>query len=907
MPSFGRAVTRGLSEAVGEIAKGLSKAVPEAAERGTAESPVILERALARQAAREAAGLPPRGVRYEGEGVPFAGRPEDRARFRAVPAPGEAKSLSDHIDDVKVAVGNVARHEPGLPKDLSSGFGELRALSHRIKQQVEVDLADNVFGPLRDLPVEEARKRARLVSDYMKGASEAAELAVNTDLVNTPEGVTRFTAEQNLKNIASELDEPSKQVHENIRKRFDDLFELSNKRGWIDERSYKEAYTPMKKLLIGLNGILKARGEDAIASEVLGQFLMRGKGIPEHANTNVATLLLNYETLVRRRVAEEEFLVRILNDKTLNFTDRFQPGDVLPPELAWYTPKPGKMGYIQKSDTQKALDGVLDGMNIPSDRDRGRSFALPKHVVAALEKYHAQTPSGGESMLYNKARGFARQFTVYNPGTTFVNLVSDTPLALMGMEGERAQPIGFLRQLPGAVKTAVEGVYSGGRKGGEKYRRALTEGIATSTYAHDIGGAPHSELLGHLGDAPPAFNPTAPGDYVASLKEHLKKARQTIELFPKIAAAEEALARTGKLSEYGRIGRNITGDYTKSAAINRHPVGAALAPVYAFISTVTPRILNMARMKGSKGRTLAAIAAVPVAIDMWNNHDPEFAKVEDSLHEWERNQLHFIEAGEDGRPKIDETGKPVVKRIQYFVPEQVANQFGLGNAAGRLRRVVQGKDTASEAVGSVGKQFLRSNIGQLLPARVVMELGYGRSLTSGKEQEGLDALLGLAPAAKMASEIAKAQGNVGTTGQGGALERSLEVLTGAGEASVSRKGPGILNATLRDAQADQAKAQQAMKKAFQIDDFVEAEKQRKKMMAAIERVQRAGKITSETAESVDKFQTARAMDKAREMYPEFAGIKDEDEFLQKVIDSEPDYAGETVKSLRMKIMAKFGE
>jgi len=846
-----RGLGRGLSQAFRGIAE---SAVPEAGARGTAAAPAILERALKRM---PAAGELPAGVREAGLDVPFAGPESMRRASRTVPAPATRKTIADITDDAKVWLGSLFLGEAGLPKKMREDFGETRAFERRIREQVELELKDDVFKPISGLG-RQTYAKARQLSDFMVNADRLAQIAHNK--VDTVDGLTKAELEGAVPRLWAALDGDTRAVHESVRQKYDDAFETAVERGWVSEESRNEAYSPIKRMAMVLDAVSKDRGEEGVMSEPLVQFLRRGHE-GGHRNTDAVTLLSDYLSVVRRRVAEEDLLTKVLNDQTINFTDRSEikaireAGGPLPPGLAYYVPRPGKIGYMGAKDPiQQAMDGAIDGLTARQTaamkraraNELARGFVLPKRVAEALENFNPRIPGESENRIYRGAQAFTRMFTSYNPAVTSVNFVSDHALALttLAAEGGPGRVLGFLREWPDAFGSAIGGVFFG--KGGRKYARALHEGLASSTFTYDVGGAPVSGILKelHETDSRNLLKKAVPGAL-----QFLANLRQAGELTPKIAAGEEALKRLGNLAEYGRVGRNITVDFSKGPAIMRNPTARFMAPFYTFFGAVTPKILALSTDKSTRGTMLAGIAAVPTAIMMWNYQDDEFAAVERSLPEFEQLGLHVIVAGPDGRPLKDPTGKPVVKRIQYWVPEQVASMFGLGNLPSRLRRVTERYQTPAELAGSVAAGAGRFWAGSLMPARMAIEMGYKRNLLTGQEESGSDLVTGLVPQVRMTREHILA---AKTWGQKEAAKRTMSALGGMTQTSITRTGPGIKNAALVDAKRDFDDANMRVRSLLINGETAKAEEAMKRRDKARDRLARVAGVAQAQQEERDR-------------------------------------------------------
>jgi hypothetical protein len=527
-------------------------------------------------------------------------------------------------------------------------------------------------------------------------------------------------------------------------------------------------------------------------------------------------------------------------------------------QLAWYKPKPGQVGYVNKEVEEAIFDGVLDALPTAPFSDDGRGFVLPRRVVAALEGFNPRIPGEHESAFFAAGRNYASAFTVYNPAVTVLNMLSDAPLAFVGgLPDEAARPMGFLR-MGEAYKSAFNGVVRGKRD--EAFTRALQNRVATSTQTFDLGGRPGSRTLEDFVETPTFaenLKRFAQGDIGAGaaaakrgVLAPLAQARQVAELAPKIAAGEEALARTGSIQEYGRVGRNITLDFAKAPAATRNPALRFAAPFYAFFGSITPRMAQLATRKGSRNRVLAAMAAVPTAIMLWNYHDEDYRRVEHSLNSFERDQLHWIQPGFDGKPAVDDDGKPIVRRIRYFLPEEVAKIVGLGNMPSRIARVVGRRDTFQDLIESIGTGAAQGIAGQVLPARLVAELSTGRELSTGEDIDPLGSFIGSFPQARV---VEKGILNIRDDGPvEGSLKTLEENVLGFSEASVRRRGKGLFDVDLADAKREVQEHRRKMVKAYGNGETAKGDDEFKLMQEAVKDLRRiAQAIMEERGEAPD--------------------------------------------------------
>src|SRR5574339_283609 len=134
-----------------------------------------------------------------------------------------------------------------------------------------------------------------------------------------------------------------------------------------------------------------------------------------------------------------------------------------------------------------------------------------------------------------------------------------------------------------------------------------------------------------------------------------------------MATRLQALQRTGSTAEFGRAARIGTLPYGAGAPANvRNATARFLAPFMQFMGLATNRVVEMVGTNGSRTRILAGLTAVPTATMMWNMQNEEFQRVEDSMPEYERDQMHVIipDPTDPTKPALDRNGKPIVMRLR---------------------------------------------------------------------------------------------------------------------------------------------------------------------------------------------------------------------------------------------------
>jgi hypothetical protein len=357
---------------------------------------------------------------------------------------------------------------------------------------------------------------------------------------------------------------------------------------------------------------------------------------------------------------------------------------------------------------------------------------------------------------------------VYNPSNTFVNLLSDFFVAALGMPGEKARPLGFLRwygEGHAAATAFRENKSHFVMINGQKIDISdllLKEGVGESTLVNDLSGR---KINPYLKQFLPEEEVKDKG-LLSRTGDALTQYRQHVELAPRIAAGLEALERTGSVEEFGRIARNITLNFGPGAPkMTKVPILRFMAPFITFQSLATKRILELATTPGSRARTAVALAAVPTAIWMWNTQNKEYEAVNNSLSLKDKSSLRVIipSWSNPAEPMRDVSGNPVVIRVKYFVPEVVAQFVGLGNLPQRISRVVEGRDTLQDFAGDVVKGPTEQAWGKTLTTvpSIWNELITGRNSLNGKDMTLRERAEKLMPILKIPFSIASAAKNQG--------------------------------------------------------------------------------------------------------------------------------------------------
>jgi len=803
------------------------RTIPDLAERGTAALPKILERA---QAAAPIIG-------ERAPNVPFAGTPATRALARSTKteAPLPVR-MADVVDNVKNWLAGFFKAEPGLPKDLAGKFYNTRVRVGAAQDNVDILLRDKVFKHLQRDPV----NQVNTLADYMILADEFSNLAQKSAKTGLPPtkitgrgGVTLAEIKNSLAQVQSvaSADPEVMAAHKALRKELDDTFDDMVQRGYISLKRRRADYTPIQIITEIAEG-LSTSGNQNVVPGVLDSMMSRvgSKGPRE---TNIIDIARSHLGEYARKVAEDDLVVDLLNDPTINFTGKFQHGDVIPRGLSTYVPGPGMPGYGVKSQAGNFMAGVQAGLT-PNSQTYMGGFVVPTKIANKLTAFKPRTATGGENALYRIGQAWARQMTLYNPANTTLNALSDYPMALLGEPGKPSRALGILRSTPQAIKEVSDALFG---KGSRYYDLLRQEGGASATLLTDVGGAPVSQDFAR-------FSPQAK----AGLKERFKQARQFVEAVPRMAAGLEALQRTGSTAEFGRAARISSLPYGAGAPANaRHPVARFIAPFMQFMGLATNRVVEMVGTNGSRSRVLAGLMSVPTATMMWNTRNEEFQRVEDSLPEYERDQMHAIisDPTDPEKPALDRNGKPIVMRLRYWVPEEVMNFMGLGNLPTRVQRMVRGRETVGEFAQSVPTKVAKNVAGQLGPLTLAMEAALQRSVTTGQPKPISETLRSMLPMERIALEGAR---GFEQAGPGEAAKRVAETALGASFANTTRKGKAVLDADLMEANRGVKDAKAELRRFLIRGDKARAREAREKLDHALERMKRVAEALKQERE-----------------------------------------------------------
>lgn len=809
------------------VVKGLGAALPEAAARGTEDNPAILKAALDNM---------PKPVE-RAKSVPFAGLPSSQSAVRATATPrvgymealrnGDPSPIINGIQDLKRNIGSFFRADPGVPSDVQVKFRSGRAHAMAAQENADLDLRDALH-PIQTDP----KAQATLLNDYMVESDNVAT-AHQQNMDRLPDGRTVQEAATNLSllDAAVQRDPELKLAHDNVRGVLNNVFDDMVQRGYVMPDRYRGDYTPRRMLTQIADGLSTYRGQAAGAPQ-LSESFGRSTAVGGNRETNVLDLLRAHLGDYYRKVSEDEMVQSILDDPTLNFTEKFQHGDVIPPDLAVYRPGPGMPGYGVKEDDGHFMDGLLDGLQADPTKYRG-GFVVPKQLKLALETFHPQKATPLEKGVYTTGQAWARQMTVYNPANTFLNLISDYPVALLGEPGAPSRAMGVMRFTPEAIREVAKGMTG---QESALFDMARRQGLTETTHTVTVNGRPANMDFTRFD---PDAGPVSPKE---TLKDTMRRLRQGVELVPRVAAGMEALARTGSLSEFGRTGRNSTLPYGAGApAATRYPGLRFLAPFIQFVGLATDRVFQLATTKGSQGRILGGMLAVPTAAMMWNNQNDDYKKIENAIPDHEAGSMHIIvpDLHDPSKPRYDKFGKPVVMRFRYWVPEEIAKTWGLGNLPTRALRVAEGRSTIGKELARIPKDALSGVAGQLGAVGSLIALADPKNKFTGQDEPFSEKLWSLLPNMRTAHEIQRGYINGGPEE---AAKRGAEELAGVRFTSIARKGPAVMDADLVAAKQSVQDAKAAFRSALLKGDTAKKNDARVAMDHALNDLRRIGAV-----------------------------------------------------------------
>lgn len=828
MPGFGSFLEQ-ITKKLPEVGEAMFKpAIPEIAER-TPTSLIEAGKAL------------PSTVGQRHAEVPYHGDPSLKAATRATQV--QPETVGDWVQQKKNALMAFVQSDPGMPRDIAD-----RLVSHREAIEGSNYLASKalqpVYGSLRRAPIEQAAglwdyavAADDLAQAMRDGYSSIMKVDDKGNVLHVP--VEKWSAHtEKLKQFV----DSDPEVGEALAKRtsmWKTIFQSMVDEGAIVPERELQDYTPMRHLTGIARGLAAATGDETLVRRLSA---VRARGIA--GGTRETNLAMLEHDVIRRFLkwkADRQLFTDLMADKTINLTDQFKYGEPLPANLVRFDPGPGQIGYMRRPPEMDFLSGAADELH--KDRYASGGFVIPKALKSALENISPQD-SKAEDLWRKLGRQAARWLTVYNPKNLALNIGSDLVTALMGMPGEPARPLGVLRWYGKTARGVVNASMTG-----EPYMVNIggkLEDVMSLAKEHELGGSTFQSQVTTGGEIPSELEHLLPPGSVKHnpAADFAKNLRQGFELAPRIAAGLEALERTGNPEEFGRVGREITLNYGGGApAASRMPMFKLIAPFIKYLGLATRRFANLAMTPGSRGRTVAAVVAVPFASMLWNQQNDHYKQVEDALPEYERTGMHLIvpNPNDPSTPLVDRQGKPVVLRFRYLITEEMMKQAGLGNLPARVGRLASGQDTPRQFVKQTTKTAA-GNIGSLITMPSLALDFLSDTDRNGRQRDIGEKIMRTVPLARIINE-----GWTNTTDYGPAAgaQRLAEEVAGASFASVTRKGPHTLDATLMEHIRALKDAKMALRSALMNSKSpTEVAKQRKRLTSAADEIRRYVKATT---------------------------------------------------------------
>jgi hypothetical protein len=521
------------------------------------------------------------------------------------------------------------------------------------------------------------------------------------------------------------------QAYKALRNVTDEMHETMVQYGLLDPGQYRESYKPAQRLLDMATGLEQRFAGTAIGRELSAAMQRNAAG--EIVETNLVKVMRASLHALNRKVAEIELWRKIEMDPDLNLTRFFEPGQPIPKGLKLYRPGKGMPGYQEFDAMDGALQAAIEGL--PTKSYTQGAYVLSEDLANRLMHFYQATTSPVEQTIYKYSRMYARQLTLYSPSNTPLNAMSDTPLAMLGMPGEANNLFGFIRFLPVSVKESFRGAFG---KQSDLFERAMEEGLTGTTFIQSVGG---ETVPRRLEAAMMQGKKLSPIDRAKDVAANWVRVRQAVELFPRMAGGLAAEAKSGQAADFARVGEMLTLPYgAGDPAVTRAPIMNLLAPFWRWTGLAAERSFRLATTKGSRARGIAALAIPPMAVATWNLRNPAFRKVEYSLSQYDRTHMHVIlpDPSDPEKPMRKKNGQPMVWRMRFWVPEEIAGFFGIGNLPGRIVDVAAGYNTPLEAIKE-GASEVGENIASvpvaIMSARQMLT---GRSNLTGQQLESFE-------------------------------------------------------------------------------------------------------------------------------------------------------------------------
>lgn len=793
-----------LSEEAPAMMRGLFKGeVPEAADRAAGEALRVSK---------------PGAVAYRNPDISFGEGKINQEALTSVPSPqkvtaeGRARRLAE-------AFGGLFEAHPGVPKDIDKLAKQARWRSDAADAVARHTVKDRVFSKLQgslDERVAKAELLQRLIVNTDDLASMERKMKADPDAsITSTAGRTwdQVAHAQRVLVTAAGKHPDVSAAYQGYRNLVDEMFDGYVKRGYISPDRQLADYTPFVKIqqINDANGRLGGAGAKRTET-VLSQMKARGKSGEDIGlrHTGALRLIVDQLSDFQTKAAEDEMLAAILGDKTLNRSAEFPAGTALPEGFVRYRPEPGMPGYGVKDPAGNAVAGFVNTVAGGGKDAYFHGFVLPERVVRFINEFHPANPPEMQSKVYKAGSALARQMTVYNVSNTALNLQGDLMTALLGKPGEKAQPLGLLKHYFKAADSAIKGILRGVE--GPEYVKALESGATTGTFASTIDGVPiDAEMAALLGEQ-------VKGGF-SKVPQAFKAYRQVVEATPRIAAGMEAEARG---ADFGDAARFASLEFGHGApAHTRNATFRFMFPFWQFMGLASKRVFDLVRTPGSRGRTLAALAIPPVATMLWNTQNPEFTKVENSLPKYYDDLMHVIvpDPRDPSKPLIDTQGKPVVVPMRWLITEQVAQMFGLGNMASRVRNVMVGRSDLPKLISEVPGNVARQVAQQAVPLNIAGSVATGKDQLTGEERPRAELIAKSLPLGRDIIDTYKAAKNYG-----GAAVAQKVVSKVAGVTYLNPLGKGKRDADIVDLIAQRNDARKKMRSAYKKGDKVEGDR-----------------------------------------------------------------------------------
>lgn len=846
-----RAPAQSIKQEIPGVARALSEpAIPEESLRGTAESPTVASRS-------EARGLPVR---------PYAPSVTTQVldpQYRIDPSLEDKLSQTydsyspweERLQKVKTFLGGFFSPTPNMPKDIQAKMLDARTRVSAADEAAARDLAAQL-SPLSSVVGKKGEPafNATLMFRQLKIADALSYM--DDSGIDVYQGIERPVWEDaNNKLIQWVKDNPHVQeASANIRSGLDEIFNDMVNRGWIIPDRYREQYTPMKKINSVLSSLGDMTGEtsDQVKSRILSSMRHRPDAAKDAAidESNMLHILAGARSEYYRKVAEHELFQKIINDPTINMTERYRGIQTLPADMGVYFPGQGMMGHTALSKEGRMLADAAKDID-PDAKVHVGGWILPKSLIEELKSFHPTPHSKAEEIMVKGGRKMAKYLTVYNPANTAVNLVSDAVVAMFGMPGEKAQPLGFLRWYAEGIKAGnayVKGNQHWVTINGQRINLTdlmLQEGVGESSLVSDLSDRSQSAFLKQFipGEEKKGIDP------LSRLGKGMEMTRQSVELYPRIAAGLEALERTGDVKEFGRVARNITLNFGPgSPKMSKVPILRFMSPFLSFQGLATERLFKSLSMEGSRARTLAGMLAVPAAVFLWNSQNDEYKIAARSIGSSDKTTLPVVVPNpkDISKPLRDDNGNPVIIRMKYFVPEQVLQMAGLGNLPTRVSRVIEGRDTPADFLGDTAKGPFEAMKNLATVPAIFIEQASGKSALSGKPMSMQDRLERLIPFLRIPFSMGRELQNAGLDNIPAGLlpagRAAMVEATGLRPMRTTTMVGHVFDADLKEAIAEQRMAQREFELAAASKDKMQKVRAARKLKDAIIKLRRIASI-----------------------------------------------------------------